>query len=139
MSQGQLILAINAGSSSLKISLFSLQSHESHASSSKSPVNLILTSSLDGISSPPATFSFSFSDPSKSDKAIKKETVEDVKDHASAFSHFLERLEKDGGIKQDDIKNVCHRVVHGGDYEKPVIVSQEAYHHIEALTDLAPL
>jgi acetate kinase len=137
MSQGQLILAINAGSSSLKISLFSLRSE--HASSSNSPVNLILTSSLDGISSPPATFSFSFSDPSKSDKTIKKEKVEDVKDHASAFPHFLERLEKDGGIKQDDIKNVCHRVVHGGDYEKPVIVSQEAYHHIEALTDLAPL
>jgi acetate kinase len=133
MASDEYILAINAGSSSLKISLF-LRTPDT-----ESPVKLVLTSSLDGLTSSPATFSFSFADPSRSSQSVKKEEVQDVDDHASAFAHFLHRLEKDGGIRKDSIKNVCHRVVHGGDYDRPVVVSKEAYHHIEALTDLAPL
>lgn len=32
-----------------------------------------------------------------------------------------------------------HRVVHGGDYTAPRVITRETYHHLEALTDLAPL
>jgi acetate kinase len=134
MANDDLILAINAGSSSLKISLFARKTGHT-----KRLVELILTSSFDGLTAPPATFSFAFSDPAKAKESIKKEKVEDVKDHASAFEHFLDRLEKEGGIHKDSIKNVCHRVVHGGDYDRPVVISKDTYHHIETLTDLAPL
>jgi acetate kinase len=131
-----LILAVNAGSSSLKISLFE---RTSSSADGDSPIALILTSSVDGLSSPPATFSFAFADKAKADKAIKKEEVKDVHDHTGAFAHFLERLAKEGGIPAARIANVCHRVVHGGDYDRPVVISRDTYHHIERLTDLAPL
>ncbi|KAH8103678.1 hypothetical protein DFH11DRAFT_1520697 [Phellopilus nigrolimitatus] len=34
---------------------------------------------------------------------------------------------------------MCHCVVHGGDYPRPVCISRKLYHHIESLSDLAPL
>lgn len=134
-----LILAVNAGSSSLKISLFRRSASSRHSSSDTNPVTLILTSSIENVSSPPASFSFSHADPSSSSKNIKKQSVDDIKDHSSAFGHFLERLKKEGNIEREAIVQVCHRVVHGGDYTEPVIISKESYHHLEKLTDLAPL
>jgi acetate kinase len=128
-----LILAVNAGSSSLKISLFRRDP------SSPSAVSLVLTSSLSSLSSPPATFSFAFADPHKAAQNVKSEKVEGVDDHAAAFAHFLERLEKDASVRKDEIAHACHRVVHGGDYAEPVVISKDTYHHIEKLTDLAPL
>lgn len=41
--------------------------------------------------------------------------------------------------KKEDIAIACHRVVHGGDYDRPKIINEETYHHLEELTDLAPL
>lgn len=41
--------------------------------------------------------------------------------------------------KKEDIAIACHRVVHGGDYDAPKVITQETYHHLEELTDLAPL
>jgi acetate kinase len=129
-----LILAVNAGSSSLKISLFRRE-----PSSSSSAVSLVLTSSLSSLSAPPATFAFAFADPHKAAQNVKSEKVEGVADHAAAFAHFLERLEKDASVRKDDVARACHRVVHGGDYAAPVVISKDTYHHIEKLTDLAPL
>lgn len=37
------------------------------------------------------------------------------------------------------IIKVCHRIVHGGDYTKPVVLDKESVEHIELLSDLAPL
>ena len=128
-----MILSVNAGSSSLKISLYTRNSSELN------PIALILTSSISSISTPPATFSFSFEDPKKADKNVKKQNVDEVTDHSSAFAHFLDRLKHEAHVDRDDIRLVCHRVVHGGDYDGPVVVSKDAYHHIEKLTDLAPL
>ncbi|KAG6909859.1 hypothetical protein DXG01_014891 [Tephrocybe rancida] len=34
---------------------------------------------------------------------------------------------------------ICHRVVHGGSYSRPVLIDQDAYNHIAALSALAPL
>ncbi|EIN09768.1 acetate and butyrate kinase, partial [Punctularia strigosozonata HHB-11173 SS5] len=134
-----LILSVNAGSSSLKISLFK---PSGSSSSDKDPVaDLLLESSIDDLSSPPARFTLKHEDASPSDSSqdVKKEQKDDIKDHASAFSYFLDHLEHESGIKKADIQQVCHRVVHGGDYAEPVTISSETYHHIEKLTDLAPL
>ena len=54
-----LILAVNAGSSSLKISLYRL-SHSVSGVLASEPVELLLVSDFSNITAPPATFSFKF-------------------------------------------------------------------------------
>jgi acetate kinase len=55
----------------------------------------------------------------------------------------LDHLTNDKGLTElkdkDDIHFTCHRVVHGGDYPKSQVINKETYHHIEELSDLAPL
>ena len=128
-----LILSLNSGSSSLKITLFARRedSQDDHR------VDLLLTSSLSNISAPPAKFTFQTHSGSK--QVNKSEEVDSVNDHATAFAHFLDCLENDAGLDRSRIVYICHRVVHGGDYHEPVIISDESYHHIERLSDLAPL
>lgn len=67
------------------------------------------------------------------------EEVDSIHDHASAFTHFLDRLKEEASVDLRDIKHIAHRVVHGGDYTSPVIISEESYHYIKRLSDLAPL
>jgi len=138
VNQHGLILSVNAGSSSLKISLSRLsdESARTEGEPDSEPITLLLTSSISSLSSPPAKFSFDY--PSFV-KGVKEEDVPSINDHASAFAHFLDCLKKDASIDRDEIIHVCHRVVHGGDYTDPVIISNESYHHIEKLSDLAPL
>ncbi|KAI0671436.1 acetate and butyrate kinase [Trametes maxima] len=131
-----LILAVNAGSSSLKISLF-----KRDGASSESPhdvVELLLTSTITNISQPPALFSFQPVAHSEGREA-KKEPVQTIKDHATAFQHFLDYLKREASIDRSEIVHICHRVVHGGDYFEPVVITDESYHYIERLSDLAPL
>ncbi|KAG6900688.1 hypothetical protein C0993_004999 [Termitomyces sp. T159_Od127] len=111
-----LILAANAGSSSLKISLFRLAD----------PVSLVLTCSISNITAPPAQFCFN--------GTAESLPAEIIADHESAFAHFLTRLDN-----PSQIACICHRVVHGGDYAAPVVIDHAAYDRIAALSDLAPL
>jgi acetate kinase len=94
-------------------------------------VNLVLTSTVSSISSPPAKFSFG--------NDVTNEPVDSIQDHASAFEHFLEKLQLKASIDSTRIKYICHRIVHGGDYTQPVEINHQSYHHIEQLSDLAPL
>ncbi|EEB99361.1 hypothetical protein MPER_00973, partial [Moniliophthora perniciosa FA553] len=48
-------------------------------------------------------------------------------------------LRKEASIDANDVVHICHRIVHGGDYHDPVVINNETYHHIEKLSDLAPL
>jgi acetate kinase len=138
-----LALSVNAGSSSLKISAFcplpekNLSSFDH--SSNQEPVRLLLTASFENLSSPPSLFTFHAESEEISTESKKNEKVEDVIDHEGAFNHFLDFLQRSTKFDRDDINKICHRVVHGGDYEHPVIISNESYHHIESLSDLAPL
>lgn len=67
----------------------------------------------------------------------------DVKSQESAYEYILNHLTSDSGLKElqhpDDIEFACHRIVHGGDYDKPTRIDQDTYHHLEELSDLAPL
>lgn len=128
-----LILSANAGSSSLKISLYELV-----GDNAESP-KLLLTSSISNITAPPVKFSFIPLAITSETPHIKNEEVPAITEHASAFSHFLDSLESKVNIDKNRIVQVCHRVVHGGDYTDPVVISDETYHHIEKLSDLAPL
>ena len=140
---GGLILSVNAGSSSLKISLF----RRLTAEPTIEPAELILESNTTSLTSPPAKFTFDIFTPSENGKAPRLSSqvdsseipAERISDHKSAFAFFLKHLRERAGYKEGDVKKVCHRVVHGGDYCAPVIINKESYEHIEQLSDLAPL
>ena len=129
-----LILAANAGSSSLKISLF--KRDDATPESTHDVVHHLLTSTISDIFSPPVRFTFTLA--GREAKNLK-ESVEGIKDHASAFAHFLDCLKREASLDRSQIVHVCHRVVHGGDYFEPVVITEESYHHIEKLSDFAPL
>ncbi|KAI0091342.1 acetate and butyrate kinase [Irpex rosettiformis] len=134
-----LILAVNAGSSSLKISLYrNIENGTSHSQITSEPVELLLVSNITNISAPPASFSFTLG-AHHTGHQVKKEPVDSIRDHTSAFAHFLDYLKDEAKIDRSEIVHVCHRVVHGGDYFEPVVITSESYDHIERLSDLAPL
>ncbi|KAL5525634.1 hypothetical protein ACEPAG_6970 [Sanghuangporus baumii] len=134
-----LILSVNAGSSSLKISAFSPTHDYDPSKPYSEPVTLILTSSIENLTAPPALFSFVAAQHGVSDKKLKNEKVDEIKDHETAFAYFVRFLAENTKFEKEHVKHVCHRVVHGGDYPGPVLISNESYHHIESLSDLAPL
>ena len=129
-----LILSVNAGSSSLKISVYRL----SPPGTLGEPVELLIDASLSSITKD-ATFSFSTADESIKAESCKNEPAKDVKDHSTGFAYFLDHLKQAAGIDREKIVHVCHRIVHGGRYHTPILITEQAYHHIERLSDLAPL
>ncbi|KAI0267713.1 acetate and butyrate kinase [Gloeopeniophorella convolvens] len=133
--RNSLILAVNSGSSSLKISVFRLASPEKQDDAN--PVVPFISSSISSISTSP-TFSSSVEGDTNV-RPAKKEDAANIHDHATAFAHFLDYLKNEAHIDKKEIAHVCHRVVHGGDYLEPVVINEESYHHIERLSDLAPL
>ncbi|KZV62690.1 acetate and butyrate kinase [Peniophora sp. CONT] len=133
-SRSGLILSLNAGSSSLKISLYRLTQPDAFGE----PVQLLIDASLSSITKD-ATFSFSAADESIKAESCKNEPAKDVNDHSSGFAYFLDHLKRSAGIEREKIVHVCHRIVHGGRYQAPVVITEQAYHHIERLSDLAPL
>ena len=132
MSPTRLILSVNAGSSSIKLRLYS-------ASFGSAPVPLV-KSSVSGLTSPPAKFSYS-NDANQGHNVEDKEP-EEVTDQSSALQFFLRHLGQDEGLKEygaGEIELVVHRIVHGGLFHEAVVLSQETIREIEHLTDLAPL
>ncbi|KAK3995430.1 putative acetate kinase [Cladorrhinum sp. PSN332] len=128
-----IILSVNAGSSSVKISVYTV------AELGQSPVQ-IAEAQVSGLTAPPATLKYVRS----SEVVIKGQSVDEkVSDQRSAFSLLLSTLVEDHSLPQvkskSDVSIICHRIVHGGDYSEPQLISQETYHHLEALSDLAPL
>jgi len=128
----KIILSVNAGSSSVKISVYSV-------SQGQEPQELAETQ-IDGLTAPPPQLKYT-----RGSQSICKDKKLDLKitSQHDAFKYMLDELINDKDFsdinKKEDIAIVCHRVVHGGDYETPQIINEDTYHHLEALTDLAPL
>jgi acetate kinase len=128
----KIILSVNAGSSSVKISVYS-------ASQGQEPKELAETQ-IDGLTAPPPQLQYK-----RGSQSIckDKKLEEKISNQNDAFKYMLDELINDKEFsainKTEDIAIVCHRVVHGGDYETPQIINEDTYHHLEALTDLAPL
>ena len=117
------ILAINAGSSSLKIQLLKMPSEEVAA---KGQVERIgLKDSIFTIKS----------------KNGKKEIIQDIENHSVAVQMLLDMLISEGIVKTyDEIDGIGHRVVHGGEvYSDSVLIDDEAIAQFEKLSNLAPL
>ncbi|KAA8567060.1 hypothetical protein EYC84_010137 [Monilinia fructicola] len=90
------------------------------------------------ISSP--TLKYTRDDTSITKDQKLKEKISTQKD---AFQYILNLLINDPDFppitKVEDIAIASHRVVHGGDYKASKIITNDTYHHLETLSDLAPL
>ena len=127
------ILSINAGSSSVKISVYRL------TEGGQAPQRLVETQ-VGGLTAPPATFSYE----SQSQKIKEQLLDKDIASQDDAFKYILDHLIEDRkGVpeirQRADIVAACHRIVHGGDYDDAQVITSDTYHRLEALTDLAPL
>lgn len=128
----KVILAINAGSSSVKVSVYTTEQNASPWQ--------IAEAQISGLTAPPAQLSYTRG----GDEVIKSKEVEkSVNNQEDAFGLLLKTLVDDSELREintkDDIAITCHRIVHGGDYDSSQLITQDTYHHLELLSDLAPL
>ncbi|WP_042345351.1 acetate kinase [Bacillus massiliigorillae] len=117
------IIAINAGSSSLKFQLFEMPSEK-----------VITKGLVERIGLTDSIFTISVNDE-------KVKVVTDIPDHEVAVKMLLDSLIEHGIIKSfDEINGVGHRVVHGGEiFSDSAVITDEVLRQIEELSDLAPL
>jgi acetate kinase len=117
------IIAINAGSSSLKFQLFEM------------PEEKVITSGIvERIGLKDAIFTISVNG-----EKIKETT--DIANHDIAVSMLLDKLTTLGIIQSlDEIEGIGHRVVHGGEiFTDSILITDEVLAKIEELSELAPL
>jgi len=128
----RIILSINAGSSSVKVSVYSAELHQS-------PVQLA-EAQVSGLSAPPAQLTYT-----RDGKTVakNKEVGREAISQSDAFDILVKTLVDDADLTQikskDDVGIICHRIVHGGDFSRPQLITTETKNHIEDLNDLAPL
>ncbi|MFC4022524.1 acetate kinase [Oceanobacillus longus] len=117
------VLAINAGSSSLKFQLI------------KMPEEVVAAIGLvERIGMNDSIFTVEAN-------GSKDKTVVDIPDHGVAVKMLLESLTSTGVIQSfDEIDAVGHRVVHGGEhFSDSVLITEDVIAKIEQTSELAPL
>jgi acetate kinase len=117
------IMAINAGSSSLKFQLFEMPSE-----------NVLTKGLVERIGLNDAVFTITVN-------GEKQTEITEIPDHSVAVKILVDKLLSTGIIKSyDEITGIGHRVVHGGErFNDSVLLTEETIQEIEALSDLAPL
>ncbi|MGG0188107.1 acetate kinase [Bacillus rhizoplanae] len=117
------IIAINAGSSSLKFQLFEM------------PNETVLTKGLvERIGLEDSIFTITVN-------GEKQTEVTNIADHGVAVNMLLNKLTETGIIKSlDEISGIGHRVVHGGEkFADSALIDDQVLAEIDALSELAPL
>lgn len=117
------IMAVNAGSSSLKFQLFDM------------PNETVITSGIvERIGLKDGVFTIKYN-------GEKKTVTQDIPNHEIAVQLLLDALIKENILNNlDEIEAVGHRVVHGGEYfTDSVAVDEDAVEKVEELCELAPL
>ncbi|RSD27726.1 acetate kinase [Mesobacillus subterraneus] len=117
------IIAINAGSSSLKFQLFEMPSEE-----------IITKGIVERIGLKDSIFTITVN-------GEKNKEVTDIPDHEVAVKILLDKLTSLGIIQSlDEIEGIGHRVVHGGEeFSDSVIITEDVLQKIDKLSELAPL
>lgn len=117
------IMAVNAGSSSIKFQLLDMPSE-----------NVIASGVMERIGLPEGIFTIKYN-------GKKEETHPVLKDHAIGVELLLKSLIEKGILKDlKEISGVGHRIVQGGEYFKDsTLVDEEVVKKISDLADLAPL
>ena len=119
------IIVLNAGSSSLKFSLYALAG-----------TNLVLDvrGQIEGLLTAPRFVALDVTGAVIAERTWSAAML----DHAGATSFLLGFLERD--LARHRVIAIGHRVVHGGmRYDRPVIVDDDVMRELEALVPLAPL
>jgi len=120
------ILVLNAGSSSIKFSLFRAQSGE---------LEFLSRGQLEGIYTAPR---FAASDAAGAVLATREWDAGTQLGHAGAVDHLIGFLREQGGDHR--LIAVGHRVVHGGlNYSAPTLINAEVLANLDKLIPLAPL
>ncbi|MFW0781021.1 acetate kinase [Rossellomorea marisflavi] len=117
------VIAINAGSSSLKFQLFDM------------PEETVITKGLvERIGLKDSVFTISVN-------GEKNEEITDIPNHEVAVRMLLDKLTGFGIISSlDEIEGIGHRVVHGGEvFNESVLITDEVLEKIDELSELAPL
>ncbi|TLS39110.1 acetate kinase [Pseudalkalibacillus caeni] len=117
------MIAINAGSSSLKFQLLEM------------PEEKVITKGLvERIGMDDAIFTIEV-------EGEKKKDVTSIPDHSVAVKLLLEKLTEYNIIQSyDEIEGIGHRVVHGGEkFNDSVLITDEVLKGIEEVSELAPL
>lgn len=117
------IMAVNAGSSSIKFQLLEMPSEE-----------VIASGVMERIGLPEGIFTIKYN-------GKKEETHPVLKDHAVGVELLLKSLIEKGILKDlKEINGVGHRIVQGGEFFKDsTLVDEEVVKKIADLADLAPL
>ncbi len=117
------IIAINAGSSSLKFQLFEMPSER-----------VITKGLIERIGLEGSVFNITVN-------GEKQSQTTDIPNHDVAVKLLLSQLTELGIIKSlDEIEGVGHRVVHGGEaFADSVLITDDVLQKIEELSELAPL
>jgi acetate kinase len=123
--QGKAILTINAGSSSIKFSLFSVPQ-----------LNQFVVGQIDGIGGD-AIFKIKWVD-QPTEEVIAWPNNECPKSHRESLACLINWLHK--ALHDVKVIAVGHRVVHGGQkYSAPTLITEEVMDELESLMVLAPL
>ena len=126
------ILAINAGSSSLKFKLFLFDK-------STDEINLVSKGSISEITSPTSPFTAKIiTSNTKTTQSLHAPT------HEKAFSHILTYLFETTISSKEQIKYIVHRIVHGTIESQPLILKSDPpptqeLSKLDSLSELAPL
>jgi len=120
------ILVVNAGSSSLKLSLFRDIGNE---------LALVVRGQLDGVGTQPR---LQVKDAAKATLVDRKFAAEEVRSVQQAITLTSAWLREQ--FPDEPLRAVGHRVVHGGtDYAQPVLIDSTVFAALEKLIPLAPL
>lgn len=116
-------LVINAGSSSLKFSLYDMPE-----------ANEIVNGYVEKIGKEDSFYTLKFND-----KKIEKSAR--INTHTDAVQIMLKELLSNNFINSiDEIKGIGHRVLHGGEfYSESTLIDDEVLNNIKSLTKLGPL
>ena len=116
-------LIINAGSSSLKFSLYNMPETQE-----------IVNGYIEKIGNSDSFYTLKYND-------NKLEKHKEIMNHTEAVETMLEELLENSFIQEiSDIKGIGHRVLHGGEfYSASVLIDEDVLDNIKSLTKLGPL
>ena len=129
--QGEFIAVVNAGSSSIKLSMFSL-----HDDRRQGPLRLELRAQVEGLGTATPHFEAAHADGTKA--GSRDWPVGERLGHEGALEHLVEFVRHEfPGLS---MLGIGHRVVHGGTaFQEPVVVTPAVLGQLETLVPLAPL
>ena len=126
----KIVLAINAGSSSVKVSVYQAEGRGS------APVRLA-EAQVSGLTAPPARLTYDRGGvPVHRGKDVSAAGISTQRD---AFVLLLDTLVGDEGLAQVRSRGDVALACHGGDYASSQLITPSTLHHLSALSDLAPL